>query len=312
VVQLVGVALTSVLLASPAAHAFCRTTTCHTCTPTPGVCITTGLPLFWAQSCVSYDLQQDASVQVALPTATQIAALAFSHWQAASCPAANAPPSLTFSDLGPVACDLVEFNQNGSNANIIIFRDTSWDDSNGYDPTSTLALTTVTFNALNGQILAADIEINSQLPLSTTATPTPDAYDLESVLTHEAGHFLGLAHSDLSCDGDDCPTMHASYTAGSIDYRTLKADDIAGLCTVYPPGRTTPAGACLPMGGLSSQCDSASAPATAVDASHGGCTMAPGAPDSRTPLPALLAASALLVGIARVGRRARRPAPPRG
>ena len=51
-----------------------------------------------------------------------------------------------------------------------------------------------------GQILDADIYFNPADPNTTYATPqalaaNPKAYDLESLLTHELGHFLGFSHS---------------------------------------------------------------------------------------------------------------------
>jgi len=51
-----------------------------------------------------------------------------------------------------------------------------------------------------GQILDADIYFSPGDPNTTFATPqalslSPKAYDLESVLTHELGHFLGFSHS---------------------------------------------------------------------------------------------------------------------
>lgn len=51
-----------------------------------------------------------------------------------------------------------------------------------------------------GQILDADIYFNPGDANTTFATPqelpvVPKAYDLESVLTHEFGHFLGFSHS---------------------------------------------------------------------------------------------------------------------
>ena len=51
-----------------------------------------------------------------------------------------------------------------------------------------------------GQILDADIYFSPGDPNTTFATPlelpaSPKAYDLESVLTHELGHFLGFGHS---------------------------------------------------------------------------------------------------------------------
>ena len=51
-----------------------------------------------------------------------------------------------------------------------------------------------------GQILDADIYFDPSNPQVTFATPaalpaSPQAYDLESVLTHEFGHFRGFSHS---------------------------------------------------------------------------------------------------------------------
>jgi Matrixin len=51
-----------------------------------------------------------------------------------------------------------------------------------------------------GQILDADIYFNPSDSTTTYATPSalaanPNAYDLESLLTHELGHFLGFSHS---------------------------------------------------------------------------------------------------------------------
>lgn len=53
-----------------------------------------------------------------------------------------------------------------------------------------------------GQILDADIYFDPTDPQVTFATPAalpanPKAYDLQSVLTHELGHFLGFSHSAI-------------------------------------------------------------------------------------------------------------------
>jgi hypothetical protein len=71
----------------------------------------------------------------------------------------------------------------------------------------------------------------------------PAIPDVESIVVHEAGHFFGLLHpcevggrADApSCTpGDEPATMYPRY-AGDPQ-RTLEADDIAGLCYLYPPG----------------------------------------------------------------------------
>jgi hypothetical protein len=98
----------------------------------------------------------------------------------------------------------------------------------------TLALTTVTFD-MTGRILDADVEINS-FAANLTTSDTNVGVDLESIVMHEAGHFLGLSHEAFAH-----ATMNAAYDAREpFDFRTLEADDVAGICTIYPPDRGAP------------------------------------------------------------------------
>ena len=69
--------------------------------------------------------------------------------------------------------------------------------------------------------------------------------DLRAVLTHEVGHFIGLAHTDKVLDDHDQPltldrqpTMTASVLPCDVWFRTLEVDDLEGLCTIYPEGRS--------------------------------------------------------------------------
>jgi hypothetical protein len=191
------------------------------------------------------------------------------------------PPSFELANLGPVACDRHEYNdqQNsyGGNANIIVFRDDEWAATK--DP-HTLALTTVTYNRNTGEIYDADIEVNSHVQFATmrsisTSLRVPNnSYDLQSILTHEAGHFLGLAHSNASCSpSGDCPTMDAMYRTGSDDFRTLDKDDIEGICAIYPPNRTAVDNSCAPRHGFSGECG--------TEGHKGCCSTAPGGASSR-------------------------------
>jgi len=157
----------------------------------------------------------------------------------------------------PVACADVGYNQTGPNQNVIVFRDQKWPHN---DTNNTLALTTVTFNPDTGEIFDADMEINTADQHVTLTDPIPpNGYDFASIVTHETGHFLGMAHS-----GNDHATMYASYTPGSTSLRYLTDDDINGICTIYRPdgqrsvlaGEVTPGGQCdpTPRRGLTSQC----------------------------------------------------------
>ncbi|HEX5660898.1 MAG TPA: matrixin family metalloprotease, partial [Polyangiales bacterium] len=58
--------------------------------------------------------------------------------------------------------------------------------------------------------------------------------DLRNVATHEFGHFLGLAHSDV-----EGATMYCAAYSRDVSKRYLGQDDIDGLCAVYPPEQET-------------------------------------------------------------------------
>ena len=186
----------------------------------------TGLPLptlFWANQCVGYSIQSSASSQVSLADATRVAEQAFSAWSSASC--ANGSPSITAVAISPVDCDEVPSQEHN---NVIIFRDNGWPYA---DSANTLGYTTLTVNTCTGEIYGADIEINSSDYKISASGPAPDGgYDLASILTHEAGHFLGLAHSP-----DKTAVMYASYHAGST---VLTLDDVGGICSTYPAAGT--------------------------------------------------------------------------
>ena len=258
-----SVALVAIAGAPSSAQAFCRTTTIPVAPdfqPSETQCWDQGQPLFWRNSCVGYDLNSAASKQVAYEDAATFISTAFTKWTGTSCPTdgtGTSRVSIDVRDLGPVDCGDVSYNTNGANQNVIVFRDDKWPH---HDANNTLALTTVTFNPDTGEIYDADMEINTHDQRVTLQDPVPpDGYDFASIVTHETGHFLGLAHS-----GDQRATMYASYQPGSFAMRNLTADDINGICTVYRPdgeravldGKVTPGPQCdpTPRRGFTSQC----------------------------------------------------------
>jgi MYXO-CTERM domain-containing protein len=246
--------------AAPAA-AYCRSTTCAgDCPRDADGCKTTGHPLAWPGVCVGVSLQRDGSVNLPMSDVRPAVEASFVAWSDLDCGAG--PASIAFSELDDVSCRRAEYNDEGPNANVILFQDTQWR-YQGSD--NTLAKTTVTFDADTGAILDADIEINHAYN-EFTVGDDPVVYDLRSIVTHELGHLLGLDHTpDLEA------TMNAVYDEGSTSQRSLAPDDLAGLCAAYPPGR---GGACdpTPRNGLGDACGGGKDD----DGGGGGCAVVPG------------------------------------
>jgi len=180
-------------------------------------------PLFWRNQCVGYSFQPSVSSKVTLAQATSVAAQAFGAWSSAAC--ATGTPSIFAVQLPTVDCNTVPSQAHN---NVIIFRDDSWPYD---DAANSIGYTTLTVQLSDGEILGADIEINSatyDIIADGGAVPAGGgAYDLGSILTHEAGHFLGLAHS-----ADPTAVMYAFYHPGST---TLTPDDVSGICSIYTP-----------------------------------------------------------------------------
>jgi hypothetical protein len=227
-------ALLALLLASPRfAAAYCRSVTASPPAgydPAASGCfgfsdggVTAGLyPLFWRNACVGYSFQPQASKYITLSQAEQVGQQAFNAWSSAQCPGGS--PSISAVLFPPINCDQVPSAEHG---NVIIFRDTMWpyDDS-----ANAIGYTTLTVDLSSGEILAADTEINTAQWTIVAQPPVPsNGYDFATIMTHEAGHFLGLAHT-----GDTTAVMYARYHPGT----TLQPDDINGICSIYLPEGT--------------------------------------------------------------------------
>jgi hypothetical protein len=267
-------ALVAVALLSSAgtAGAYCRTKVCDTipayddiwqtvpdpdCTRDEFGCQLEGPPLFWPATCISFDVQKDGSVSdgIDFELANSVIEQAFATWQGADC--SGTPPSLIVKNRGAVTCTRSEYNTTQPNANVFIFRDRDWPYKAAL---TTIAFTTVSYNTETGEVYDADVEVNSFLnTLTVSDEPDLTVTDLLAVMTHEVGHFLGLSHTR-----DQTATMWWDYTSGQTGQRTLEADDVAGICEIYPPGRRVGT-SCEPRHGFSRTCSTA----------EEGCSVAP-------------------------------------
>jgi hypothetical protein len=109
-----------------------------------------------------------------------------------------------------------------------------------------LGATTFLIDTTSGQILESDIFLNAAFAWSVASGGEAGRYDVESIALHEIGHFFGLGHSALG-ETELRPTggrrviaaeavmFPIAFAAGTIDGRTLKADDVAGISDLYPP-----------------------------------------------------------------------------
>jgi hypothetical protein len=143
------------------------------------------------------------------------------------------------------------------NLNQVVFRPNRWcrDSGQCYDA-SALAITTITVSS-TGAILDADIEVNAvnyKWDDLTGKAPANGTMDLQSALTHEVGHLVGLDHNcyvqgtdkhPLDENGKPAPDcagaspavkeaiMFPSIVGTSPVRRRLSADESNFVCQVY-------------------------------------------------------------------------------
>jgi MYXO-CTERM domain-containing protein len=72
------------------------------------------------------------------------------------------------------------------------------------------------------------------VPPHNTVNPQCVVYDVWNTTAHEAGHFLGFAHTNVPG-----AVMFPTVSIGDLSKRSLHPDDVDGVCTVYPRDAAT-------------------------------------------------------------------------
>lgn len=203
-------------------------------------------------------LTQDPTPTGKLNEIESVIAQSFGVWTGVSgttlLPASLATPARTPTAIACSSSDglnTICFNQNDAafTSGVISFTRITTEDSIGEQSVPNHAPSTFV-----GEIVDADILLNPTNSAGVFATPpvlsaNPQANDLESVLTHEMGHFFGFAHTAVW----SAVMFPFVPPAGSFDAprptpqtpdAPLSDDDRSGLRVLYPdPTDTTHVGA---------------------------------------------------------------------
>jgi len=182
-----------------------------------------GLELAWPGSCYHWSLNRDGCSTIAFEDLRAAARAAYAAWEEPEC------GYFHFVETVPTGVAEQAFHDDARNANALV-----WHEEPGtwpYGP-AVIALASVHYDPSTGDIRDADIEFNGVdqvFAVLDEGDTGEGALDLQSVLTHEIGHTLGLDHSD-SPDA----VMHSGGDTGGIWRRELSGDDVEGLCAIYP------------------------------------------------------------------------------
>jgi hypothetical protein len=216
----------SLLSPAPCA-AYCRTTTeVPDASVAPDTCYTEGYPLFWPTRHLRYAINERGVPGFADDELREALDTSFGAWTDVVC--AGQRLDLWIEQIEePTKLKPRPKGEEPRVSVISYVREADWTDE-----THALAITNMRYSRNTGHILGGDLLLNGahEFGICPDTGCDGDVTDLLNVVTHEAGHFLGLAHSDV-----EGSSMWWNAAAWDTDKRTLEADDVQGLCAIYGP-----------------------------------------------------------------------------
>jgi hypothetical protein len=228
----------------------------------------TGVPLAWESSCAMLWYHEGGTTHLPDDRELDVMHDAVGRWRTETAGCSYFTIDEQGARGGEVGLDM---------HNLVLFRADRWcrpgtvdDPEECYDPNAA-GLTTLFFidddsSDRNGAILDADIELNGvnfAISDGGDSTEAGCQSDLGNTFTHELGHLQGLDHTCFtngarlqddegdpqpSCSGDlpadiTEATMYNFQDCGETKKASLEADDIEGICAIYPaaddPGACT-------------------------------------------------------------------------
>ncbi len=181
-----------------------------------------GSPIAWAPGSPNTRWQLSSSYVSADLNNTQVDSAinaAFNEWSAPGCTEFDV---LQGGDTSGNPLD------NNNDDDIVGFMESSWPASLG--GSSTLAVTIPSwYQEPHCEFIEnADMVVNGVNHYWVIGNPSNwDSADLQSVIAHEAGHWIGFDHNTYAGS-----TLTSSYSGG-ISERTITCDDTEGVCSVY-------------------------------------------------------------------------------
>jgi hypothetical protein len=219
------------LFLATSASAFCRSRTCSDapdegfeCRRDSRGCISQGLLLSYETPCLSFAVASGAGKALDLSDneVVEIVERAFNRWRSADC-GQGTHPGMFVQGVGLVESSHIYFCEEPSLNTSVWLLQPRWTLNQ-----NALGNTASVFTS-SGEVVDADVQLNLNAILEhAEASSTKEV--LLAIATHEAGHALGLAHSD-----DENAIMAAHYADEELTGRELTADDADGICELFPP-----------------------------------------------------------------------------